>query len=282
VAATGLQGLRVISFESRRAVEIAELVRRHGGEPFVAPSMREVPIDPGPARQFLRRLEAGEVDVVILLTGVGTRALAKALEPECPGSRLAALLAGTTIVARGPKPVAVLREMGLQPALTVPEPNTWRELLQALDEGSLVQGKRVALQEYGVVNAELVAGLQAGAASLLRVPVYEWALPEDTAPMLTAIRRWQRGELDVVLFTSANQVHNVMHMAEELGAAPDLRRVAARVVLASIGPMCSEALRQWALPVDLEPEHPKMGHLLAAVSREARARLAAKQGGGSA
>src|SRR3989475_10978942 len=38
-----LNGLRVVSFESRRAAEMAELIRNYGGEPIQAPSMREVP-----------------------------------------------------------------------------------------------------------------------------------------------------------------------------------------------------------------------------------------------
>ena len=39
-----LQGLRVVSFESRRAKEMAELIRRYGGKPILAPSMREIPL----------------------------------------------------------------------------------------------------------------------------------------------------------------------------------------------------------------------------------------------
>lgn len=278
MVASGLQGLRVLSFESRRAVEMGELIRRHGGDPFVAPSMREVPLcDNAAARELLRRLEAGDVDVVILLTGVGTRALAAGLEDQCPRARFADLLGRTQLVCRGPKPVAALREMGLAPALTVPEPNTWRELLGAVDRSVPLAGKRVALQEYGVPNAELVAGLEARAASLLRVPVYRWALPEDTGPLREAIARWRRAEVDVLLFTSANQVHNVMRLAEETGGVADLRRAAEKAAVASIGPVCSEALREWSLPVDLEPEHPKMGHLLSSAARRAGEILAAKR-----
>ena len=73
-------GLRVLSFESRRANEIAELIRRHKGDPFVAPSMREAPIENNPeAFEFAERLFRGDFDMMILLTGVGTRALDKAL-----------------------------------------------------------------------------------------------------------------------------------------------------------------------------------------------------------
>jgi uroporphyrinogen-III synthase len=40
----GFGGLRVLSLESRRAVEMEQLIRKQEGEPFVAPSMREIPL----------------------------------------------------------------------------------------------------------------------------------------------------------------------------------------------------------------------------------------------
>lgn len=260
-----LAGRVVLSFESRRAAEMAELIRRHGGEPVVAPSMREVPLEDAAAVvELVRRLERGEIDVVVLLTGVGTRALVAAAAETCPAPRLASLLAATELVARGPKPVAALREIGLRPRLTAPEPNTWRELLQAIDAELPLAGKRVALQEYGVTNAELVAGLEARSASLLRVPVYRWELPEDTRPLRGAIESWAADRVDAVLFTSGNQVYNVVAVAEELGLTAAVRAATASV--ASIGPLCSEALREHGLRVDIEAEHGKMGQLVAAVA----------------
>ncbi len=78
-------GLRVISFESRRATEIAELIRRHKGDAFVAPSMRETPLENNQeAFEFAERLFRGEFEMMILLTGVGTRALDKVLASRYP------------------------------------------------------------------------------------------------------------------------------------------------------------------------------------------------------
>src|SRR5262249_11790551 len=154
---------------------IATLIERHAGVALVAPSMQEVPLgDQHEAHAFARELDAGTIDVVVLLTGVGTRALAEAVSPVLPRERLAAALGRATLVARGPKPVAALRELGLAPTLVVPEPNTWRELLDALDAHAPVGGRRVAVQEYGVANPDLLDGLAARGASILRVPVYRW------------------------------------------------------------------------------------------------------------
>jgi uroporphyrinogen-III synthase len=270
--------LRVIAFESRRAVEMAALIRKQGGDPFVAPSMREVPLAEQPeALAFATALAAGTVDVVVFLTGVGTRTLVEAVAPVLPRERLATLLARTTLVARGPKPVAALRELGLAPALTVPEPNTWRELLAALDGGGPLAGRRVVVQEYGIANPELLAGLRARGAEVTAVPVYRWALPEDLAPLREAVGRVAAGALDVALFTSATQVTHLLQVAEEIGARPGLAPGLARAVVASIGPVCSAALRDAGLPVDLEPTHPKMGPLVSETLRAAPGLLAARR-----
>jgi len=165
----GLQGLRVVAFESRRAEEMAELIRRYGGEPISAPSVREVPLEGNRAAlDYVTQLATGEIAIVILMTGVGLRTLVQAVASEWPRERLAAALRRATLIARGPKPVAALRELGLQPDITVPEPNTWREILATLDAQLPVAGKRVAVQEYGVTNAEFLHGLvRLGASDLL-------------------------------------------------------------------------------------------------------------------
>src|ERR671910_3443468 len=140
----GLQGLKVISFESRRAVEIAELIRRYGGDPFVAPSMREVPLEENRAAlELVPELEAGKLDLLILMTGVGTRTLNQVLLSQFSQERITAGLQRVKLVVRGPKPVAALKELGLLPAISVPEPNTWREILSTLESAGDLCGRRI-------------------------------------------------------------------------------------------------------------------------------------------
>lgn len=270
--------LRVVAFESRRAVEMAALIRKQGGDPFVAPSMRELPLAEQPAAlAFARALAAGEVDALVCLTGVGTRALVEAVEPELPRDRLIALLATTTLVARGPKPVAALRELGLAPAVTVPEPNTWRELLAAIDRAFPVAGKRVVVQEYGVSNPELLAGLRDRGALVTPVAVYRWALPSDLEPLREAIRRVAAREVDVALFTSATQLAHVLQVAETLGLRDAAVAGLGGAIIGSIGPVCTVALREAGIAVDLEPSHPKMGVLVTETLRSAPALRAARR-----
>lgn len=289
---------------------MASLIERHGGVPIKAPTMREVTIEKNEhALDFARRLAGGGFDLVVLMTGVGTRALAaeaapafepaannggsdggshgsgdgtEAVQPGEPGapavSRLTAALAAVQVVARGPKPAAVLRELGVPRFTTVPEPNTWREVLAVLSSLGDLRGRRVAVQEHGAPSHELYAGLEAAGAVVTPVPVYRWALPEDTGPLRRALRAIAEGDEAIVLFTSRAQVEHAFLIAGEESLAERLRARLAEGVVASIGPVCSEALRAEGIEPDFEPEHPKMGHLVKTAAARAGEILARKKG----
>ena len=116
---------------------MAQLIANHGGMPVIAPATREVPVqDNGDALKFVSALRDGRIDVAIFLTGVGTRALAQAAEALCSRQEFVTALSRILVIARGPKPAAALRELGVPITAIVPEPNTWRELLQLLDDRS--------------------------------------------------------------------------------------------------------------------------------------------------
>jgi uroporphyrinogen-III synthase len=268
-------GLRVLVLESRRARELGLIVTSYGGAPILAPSMREVPIESNAeAIRFTDDLIAGEFDVVVLLTGVGARVLLDLVQRvQGTRKRLIDALKETVVVCRGPKPLAAMREIDVPVFLTAPEPNTWRELLAALDEQRSelsLDGLNVAVQEYGASNRDLLAGLEARGAKVTPVPVYQWALPEDVEPLRRAVRAIAEGELDVVLFTTSTQAVHLMQIAGELQLIDRLLGGLRRMVVASIGPTTSEELRQRGIQIDLESSHPKMGFL----AREAAERAA--------
>ncbi len=262
----GFAGLRVLSLESRRATEMGKLIATYGGQPIIAPSMREVPLESNTeALAFARALADGGFDMAIFLTGVGTRALARVVSAVCPLAEFSAHLRKIPIVARGPKPAATLKELDVPVTVAVPEPNTWRELLASLDEKASIlplKGARVALQEYGATNPDLLRGLADRGAFVTRVPVYQWALPEDIAPLRAAIEAIGRGEVDVALFTTSVQAVHLMQVAAEMGLDETIRRQFTRILVGSIGPVTSEELREQGIAPDIEPTHPKMGFLV--------------------
>ena len=256
-------GLSVLVLESRRSQEMAALVTTYGGVPIVAPALREVPLASNPqALAFADALIRGQFDLVILLTGVGVRALIEVVASAGKREEFVAALAETKIVPRGPKPMSVMRELGLAPWVMVPEPNTWRELLAAIDSRGSVDGLDVAVQEYGVANPDLVAGLTARGARVTTIPVYRWALPEDLGPLRGAVSALVSGEVDVAIFTTGMQIVHLLQVAETLQQQDAVRAALRRMVVASIGPTTSDELRQQQLTIDVEASHPKMGFLV--------------------
>jgi len=253
-------GARVLSLESRRAGEMATLIRKQSGEPFIAPSMREIELDQHEeAFDFGRRLIAGDFDAVVLLTGVGTRLLWKILLTRFAEDDLRAALAHVTIVVRGPKPSAAIREIGFTPQVQVPEPNTWRELLATMSSSP---EPRVAVQEYGKSNVALIEGLRAQNREVSTVRIYGWGLPEDTAPLGEAAGKLARREFDVVLFTTSMQVVNLLKIAEEAGIEQGVLDGLRASRIGSIGPTTTETLEEYGLKPAFEPSHPKMGLLV--------------------
>jgi uroporphyrinogen-III synthase len=245
--------------------------------------MREIPLeDQEEAFAFGERLLAGDVDVMVLLTGVGTRLLVESLSTRWPQADVVAALGRTSLCCRGPKPVAALKLLGLKPRLVAPEPNTWHELLQTIDSelrDLSWKGLRVWVQEYGRPTPQLIEGLDARGAAVRTVSIYAWAMPVDTAPLAAGIRTLAERDADAVMFTSGKQVDHLLQLARELGCLDALlSSLREHVLCVSIGPVTSEALREHDLPIDLEPPHPKMGHLAQSIAQDGPRLIAAKRG----
>lgn len=278
----GFDGLRVLSFESRRAKEIAQLISNNSGVPTVAPSTREVPAGSNEDEtEFVGGVIECRFDAVIFMTGVGARTLIEAARSAGQKDEFLAALRRTQVVVRGPKPSAVMREFSIPVALSVPEPNTWRELVQALDankEMVPLKAKTIAVQEHGEPSLELYEALRERRADVVPVRVYRWELPEDTTPLQSAVRALADGNIDVVLFTSSVQFVHAARIAEQIGLKTQFSRELNRAVVASIGPVASETLRKNGVAVDFEPSHPKMGFLVKEVAENSAGLIRNKSG----
>jgi uroporphyrinogen-III synthase len=278
-------GLRVLSLESRRAKEVAKLIRTYGGEPFVVPAMREAPLESNKqALEFAGGLLQGKFDLVIFLTGVGLRALLDIAQTKYKREELIEALRSVKIGARGPKPAAALRELQIPVTATAPEPNTWREMMHALEAefGDRLSGMRVAVQEYGASNPEFLSELTVKCGEVTKVPVYQWTLPEDVGPLRECVLGVANGSVDVVLFMTAVQVIHLFQVAEEMGVREELRAGLMSMVVVSIGPTTSEELAHYGITPDFEPSHPKMGFLVNEAAQYSGKILERKRGTGAA
>ncbi len=257
---------------------MTRLIERYDGVPLVAPALREIPVeDNSAALRFGARLVSERIDVLVLLTGIGTTTLFDILHSRHSTADIRSALKETVMIARGPKPVAALKALGFTPTLTVPEPNTWVDVVSTLDEYRPVKGLHVAVQEYGVSNPDLLEALQRRGADVFPVPVYKWALPEDTGPLKKVLEEILRGRVSVLLITNAAQIDHVMQLLERENKTALFKEACKKMIVASIGPTASERLRGYGLPIDLEPSHSKMGILVKETAERAREILGGKR-----
>lgn len=251
------------------------LILRESGLPFVAPSVKERAVeDDGTAVRFIEQLEAGYFDMLICMTAVGLTVLRDVAAATASVDRLAAALRRATIVSRGPKPIGVLRALDVPVEIVIPEPNTWKEIVDAVAPRP---ERRIAVQEYGRPNNEMNAALERLGACVTPVVLYRWELPDDLQPLQEAARRIAAGECDVLLFTSSIQLDHLFEIAGNLGLEDDVRRALSRIAIASIGPVMTSALETQGFPPDIIPRHPKMWALVKAAGEQAAAALASKR-----
>lgn len=268
-----LTGMKIALLEARMNSELANLVRRHGGQPVSVPAVREATIEANQeVAALIDALTRGAIDTIVFQTGVGVMTLLNDAETLGRKEELLAALRRTRVVARGPKPTAVLTRNQIGIAVAAAEPYTTTELLAAMESLDL-NGKRVAVLHYGERNAALSAALASRGATLEELCLYEWLLPEDTARLRELIDEIIHKDFTAIAFTSQIQARHLFQLAAEAGKADALRQTLNDgMVVASVGPTCTAALQTLGVAPHVEPEHPKMGHLVLALMEHLKQR----------
>jgi uroporphyrinogen-III synthase len=268
-----LDGARIGLLEARLSSELAELVRREGGEPVCAPAVREAPVDVAPLLPALADdLRLRRLRIVVVLTGAGAASLLEQAREAGVYEPLVDALRTATVVCRGPKPAAVLRKDGIPVHANARSPYTTAELLEVLPD-ALVRGQGIALLHDGGGNPVLVEALRARGAWLNELQSYEWRLPDDIAPIDALISELIDGRLDALAFTNQVQVRHLFEVAARTGRTAALRyALAHRTAVASIGPTCSRALDEHGAPPRVVASPPKMKPLVTAIGEYLAAR----------
>lgn len=263
-----MHGARVALLEARRESELASLVRRHGGEPVCVPALREAERD---FRDELERASDAIVRggaVVVLTTGTGLERVLRLADATGKGTALRASLERSTVVCRGPKPVAVLKREHLPVHVRAQEPHTTRELLAALDEVH-VQDVDVVVVDDGGTSRAVVDSLLRRRARVIHLRPYAWALPEDVGPLRALVDSIVAGRVDAVAVTTQVQARNLFEVAESMGAAAALTQALRdRVIVAAVGPTCARVLEELGAPPHVVPESAKMGAMVLALAKK--------------
>lgn len=262
-----LKGAKIVLLEARMNSELAGLVRRHGGEPVSVPAVREVTVDSGAeVAALIDGLSSSAVSFIVFQTGVGVMTLLNEAEKLNRKEELIEALRRTGVIARGPKPTAVLSRNGLKPNVATKEPFTTADLLEAMQPLE-IENKTVAVLHYGERNAALAESLTTRGARLQELCLYEWFLPEDSSRLEQLIDEIIEQDFTAIAFTSQIQARHLFQLAEAASKAEALRDALNHgLVVASVGPTCTSVLQTLGVEVRVEPENPKMGPMVLALA----------------
>jgi uroporphyrinogen-III synthase len=260
-----LEGITIAIPESRFGAEFAEMFQRLGARVHLCPLTTETVLaDRTSTRTFVDLAVSGGLDLVIFMTGVGTNLIFS--EAEVMGKKQALLdaLANLTILSRGSKSTAALRKANVHIDI-IPSTATTEGVIDALRSHDIT-GKRIAVQLYGTPNPVLSAELEGRGATVIPVSVYTYSPASDLHEIELLIQDLIRGPINIIVFTSAPQVHALFETAANLGETSALHdSLVSRTQVASIGEVTTRALEQYGVRPHIVPEQPKMGPMVKAI-----------------
>lgn len=250
----------------RRWEEQAELLRRRGATVLHGPTITTHYFgDDEALRRPTAALIADPPDFLVATTGLGMRTWLEAAETWGRAHELRAALARARVIARGPKAAGAVQAAGLEVWSRSPTERV-AEIVELLAAAG-VDGRRVAIQEYGMPSPDLGDALVALGAEVIEVPVYRWRLPKEAGPAVRLVDAACAGRLHAITFTSAPAVHNLFRIAEGHGRADELRRrLNDDVVAACVGPVCAGGALEEGIEAPVQPDVGRLGLMVRALS----------------
>ena len=195
-----MQSKVIAILETRTGAHLGQLITSRGGVPLLAPALAEEPdLDIGELQSLLALWRTRPMKLVIFQTGVGTRALFQATDGLGLTNELLELLAASTVVVRGPKPVGELNARRVRIAHRASSPFTTADVLDSIAPIPIAC-EHVLIQQYGAPNRMLRAALEQRGATVHEIATYRWALPVDRQPLLNLLEALAQKRVDAVVF----------------------------------------------------------------------------------
>ena len=276
-----LAGFTIGITAARRADELAALLVRRGATVLHAPAIRIIPLsDDAELQRATEAVIADPPQLVVATTGIGFRGWVEAADGWGLAAGLHAALAGSRLIARGPKATGAIRAAGLREEWSPASESSVEVLEHLLAEG--VDGVRIAVQLHGATTEweplpDFGQALRDAGAEVVPVPVYRWTMPADTAPMDRLLEATVSGALDSLSFTSAPAVASMLERAHQLGLLELLLEAlgagtpGGRVLVACVGPVTAGPLRALGVPT-VQPARARLGALARHLAEELPAR----------
>lgn len=250
-----LFGRRVLVTRSaEQAGELAMALSAAGATPVILPMIRLVAApDPADLDAALSRID--RYDALIFTSANAVRFTAS--RARVRGVSLGELSAKVFCV--GPRSALAAQEAGMH-AQPLPEGRFDAEgVLEEVRRVLPARGRRFLIPRSAAAREVLPEGLRADGASVDAVVAYQ-NLPADVdAASLRS--RLVRGELDVLSFASPSTVRRFSELLDA-----DSRDAARQCVVAAIGPVTADALRDVDLPPDVTAAEPGVQAFVAALT----------------
>ena len=248
-----LQGRRVAIPETRQLDVLAGLLERRGAQVTRCPLVGiHDTLNTEQVHCWLDSAIRDPFDDLILLTGEGLRRLVGFAERYGWRDEFVEALGKMRTIVRGPKPAKALRELGLKASISAVAPTT-QGVIETLSQEDLYD-RRVGVQLYGEEpNQPLREFLdQAGAHDIFVAP-YRYADEAEDQQVVALIDSLIAGELDALCFTSTPQIRRLLSVARKQNKAESLNQALNQVVIASVGPIVTQALQDAGLRADIMP-----------------------------
>lgn len=234
-----LFGKRVLVTRAKaQASELSNLIRARGGEPIECPTIDiRPPDDWAEVDEAIEQLATYQWLVFTSVNGV--KAFMQRLWYHARDARA---LAGLQVCCIGPRTAEEVRRFGIDADL-VPETYQAEGLIEVLTRAG-VSGQRVLLARAAQAREILPDELERLGAFVRVVKVYKTVVPAIEREHVQQLFRDH--SIDVVMFASSSTVRNFFQLFD---GVRDVKKHLNGTIIASIGPITAETIREMGLDV---------------------------------
>lgn len=276
-----LHGITVAITSSRRASELANLVRKFRGIPYIAPTIgikNNRPLN-SECNQFIESISNEKMHFFIFMTGVGVFNLFQNIQRSQRLNTVHERLQDTIVIARSNKPEMELRKFGIKTNF-VPDINTLEGTLNLMKSFD-VKNKNIGILWHGDSSDSFKKKLESLGANVFDFSSYSYSssLEHQNATILKEmgydyvapneekieglIEDLMNGTVDSITFTSPPAVKEFFELAKRNNRFDSLKDMLNKnVLVVSVGPSTSSMLAQFHVLVDIMPNTYRMGPMI--------------------
>lgn len=281
-----LSNLNIAVTASRRAGELAQVIRSLGGRPYIAPTtgIKREEYTLLDVSKFIELAKESRPDFVVFMTGPSVYSLIDLSSELGKKEPLINILRNTILVARSPKTQMSLFNFGLRPILIPTLDYTSTGVLQLLESMGVTE-KKIAIIWHGASSRHLVDGLERLRNNIIEVFVYRYSetsdlndtrilesmgfksFLSDETRITNLVTDINLGNIDAITFTSPPSVRGLLNFAKRLKLWETLQNSLNSItIVVAVGPSTARELEKNGVVVDVVPEVFKMKPMIDALA----------------